>query len=151
MDKEGTIGFQSYGELLSLHPATATATATAVPITTTSTTSSTSTTTSSAGATTTSTASAVTSTDAAAVLPISPSPTNAAAKPNPNTDATSTTTSGIDSAEAVQQLLRQISAAELCNAVSLLRDPASGEFDLSLLQRHWPVAGDTARIYITVE
>jgi len=172
MDKEGSIGFQSYEELLSLHPATASTSAT------TSASTSTTSTTTAGVTTTTSTASATsttTSVENAAALPVAASPTttsatssattsnsNVASNANTGTtnlitnttsNSTSNTTSPTppDSAEVVQQLLRQITAAELCNAVSLLRDPVSGTFDLSLLQRHWPATGDTERIYITVE
>lgn len=168
MDKEGSIGFQSYEELLSLHPATASTSAT------TSASTSTTSTTTAGVTTTTSTASATsttTSVENAAALPVAASPTTTSATSsattsnsnvasnantsttNLNTTSTSNTTSPTppDSAEVVQQLLRQITAAELRNAVSLLRDPVSGTFDLSLLQRHWPATGDTERIYITVE
>jgi len=54
-------------------------------------------------------------------------------------------------ADPVQQLLRQISAAELHHAVSLRRDAKTAAFDLSPVLQAWGKKDSAPRIFIQVE
>uniref|UniRef100_A0A7S3MI57 Uncharacterized protein n=1 Tax=Spumella elongata TaxID=89044 RepID=A0A7S3MI57_9STRA len=94
----------------------------------------TTTTTTSSNATTTTTSSSATTTNTSPVV-----------------STTTTTTTAEGSADPVQQLLRQISAAELHNAVTVRRDSTTAAFDLNPVAQAWNKKDSAARILIYVE
>eukprot|EP01032_Pedospumella_encystans_P012569 gene12569-14535_t len=93
----------------------------------------TTTTTTSSNATTTTTSSTATTTNTSPVV------------------STTTTTTAEGSADPVQQLLRQISAAELHTALTVRRDSTTAAFDLSTVVQAWNKKDSAARILIYVE
>lgn len=93
----------------------------------------TTTTTTSSNATTTTTSSTATTTNTSPVV------------------STTTTTTAEGSADPVQQLLRQISAAELHAALPVRRDSTTAAFDLNPVVLAWNKKDSAARILIYVE